>query len=216
MPTTSVLSLGTRKDAPYWSDRSEKELKYQPTHMVAAGGPSLQQIKDVFAASDDWLFLGGHFTHRDHLYNEGGSVRVRFRSSGVVVDHPSGSGVELSRGVGFQQHRKLKALFWGGCDVHSHADTVKTMRALFGNPLMIGWHSLTGWEILYSVMGGAGNSHPNSSKDFFARVAGKADDAEAVRKAWLSTADDTHWGAFDPPIKSRFSVIMPDGREHRI
>lgn len=215
MANTSVLSLGTRKDAGYWSDTAASTLNYTSTHKITAPKPSLADIKRVFSASDDWLFLGGHFTHASHLYNETGDVMIRFESNQVKIDHPDGA-VTLKKGNDFKQHGKLKALFWGGCDVHSSAATVKTMRALFGNPLMIGWHGTTGWEVLHSVMGGYGNSAPHSTRDFFDRVKSNPLDAITVRKAWLDTAGDTTWGSATPTFESRFSVIMPDGSEHKL
>lgn len=215
MATTSVLSLGTRKDAGYWSDTAASALNYNSTHKITAPKPSLTDIKKVFAASDEWLFLGGHFTHSSHLYNEDGEVSIRFETNGVKVTHPDGT-LTLKKGTGFKQHGNLKALFWGGCDVHSNSSTVKTIRKLFGNPLMVGWHGTTGWEVLYSVMGGYGNSAPHSTRDFFDRVRSKPSDATTVRKAWLDTAGSTTWGAATPSFESRFSVIMPDGSEHKL
>lgn len=70
MASTSVLSLGTRKDAGYWSDTCASELGYTSTHKITKAVPNLKEVKDVFAATDDWLFLGGHFTHASHLYNK--------------------------------------------------------------------------------------------------------------------------------------------------
>ena len=215
MATTSVLSLGTRKDAGYWSDTAASELSYSSTHKITAPKPSLADIKKVFGASDDWLFLSGHFTHADHLYNEAGDVTIRFENNGVKVKHTEGT-LTLTKGTHFQQHGKLKALFWGGCDVHSNPSTVATMRTLFGNPLMVGWHGTTGWEVLYSVMGGYGNNSPHSTRDFFDRVKSNPSNAPTVRKAWLDTAGDTTWGAATPSFDSRFSVIMPNGTEHKL
>ena len=216
MSYTSVLSLGTRGDATYWSDTSAAELSYSAKHKITKPVPALQEIKDFFAGSEEWLFLAGHFTLAKHLYNETESVKVRFENDRVVVDHPDENGVSLRKDDGFQQHKKIKALFWGGCDVHSDTGTVATLRQLFGSPLMIGWRGTTGWQVLHSVMGGFGNMAPNSSRDFFSRVSSNPSDPDTVRDAWLDTAKDTTWGAATPTFESRFSVIMPDGTEHRL
>jgi hypothetical protein len=111
MPTTSVLSLGTRKDAGFWSDTSANALGYTATHKITKPIPSLQEIKNFFGASDDWLFLGGHFTHSSHLYNEESSVTIRFETDRVKIDHPEGSGITLKKGAGFNQHKKSKYYF---------------------------------------------------------------------------------------------------------
>lgn len=219
MPRTSVLSLGTRKDADLWSATCASALKYTSRHKFTKPEPSLDEIRAFFGGSEEWLYIAGHFTHASHLYNETESVKVRFANDRVTVTHPDKTDVVLKKGSDFQQHKKVKVIFWGGCDVHSSAETVRTMRALFGNPLMIGWHGTTGWQILHSVMGGFGNKPPHSPRSFFDRVATNPADPNAVKDAWLETAADTTWGKPDdsgPAYKKRFSVITPDGTDHRI
>lgn len=216
MLQTSALSLGTRKDAGYWSDICAKELSYTAKNKITTPVPTLQQIKTFFAGSEDWLFLGGHFASTDHLYNEAETVKIRFEESRVVVNHPDGAGIALQKNDGFKQHEKIKVLFWGGCDVHSDDNIVRTLRTLFGSPLMIGWRGTTGWEVLYSVMGGFGNAAPHSSRDFYTRVSSNPTDPITVKDAWLDTAKDTTWAAAAPSFESRFSVFMPDGTEKRL
>ena len=216
MTETSALSLGTRDDATYWSSTCTSELSFNAIHKITNPVPTLQSIKDFFSGSEEWLFLAGHFTRQDHLYNERATVKIKFQNDRIVIDHPDASGVKLVKGEGFQQHKNVKVLFWGGCDVHSDNRVVETMRKLFDSPVMIGWRGTTGWEILNSVMGGFGNTSPHSSRDFFSRVKSRPSDSDTVKNAWLNTAKDTTWGSTTPTIESRFSVIMPNGTEYRI
>lgn len=209
MPTTSTLSLGTRKDAIYWSDECASQLSYTKGATLTKPSPSMNEMETLFGRSDEWLFFGGHFTEQDHLYNENGSVSVRFASDQVTLKTPAGT-KSLKKGDGFKQHAKVKAIFWGGCNVHSYPAIVKDLRALFGNPLMIGWTSVTGWQILHIVMGGAGNAHPNPAQDFFDRVKANPSSETQVKDAWLGAGAATFWGNAKPD----FSVIDSSGNEH--
>lgn len=217
MPTTSTLSLGTRQDAKYWSQECSGQLSYASTVKITEAAPPLADIKKFFASSDEWLFLAGHFTSVDHLYNEGGTIKIRFKADRVVVTH-SGADTNLMKGTDFKQHGKVKAIFWGGCDVHNHKSIVDDLRTLFGNPLMIGWRGTTGWEVLNAVMGGFGNTPPNPAKDFFDRVKSNPASETTVRTAWLDAADATQWGQApsQPPYRERFSVIGSDGTEYKL
>jgi hypothetical protein len=211
MSTTATLSLGTRKDAIYWSKECSSQLGFTAGSTIATPSPELSDIKNYFSRSDEWLFFGGHFTEVDHLYNDDESIKIKFHSDKVVISH--GSKTEtLLKGTTFLQHQKVKVIFWGGCNVHSDDKTREAIRALFGSPMMIGWRSITGWQVMYSVMGGYGNVAPNAARDFFDRAAADPKNETIVRKAWLETANDTQWGSNTPT----FSVYDSDGDEHSL
>lgn len=209
----SVLSLGTRMDARYWYAQCQRRLSFQPGVRVTTPRPSLRAMESVFARKDDWLYLAGHF--RDHLYNHDDTSGVTFSSDQVELRNGKETRV-LKRGEGFNQYGKLKVLFWGGCNVHSDANTVRAMRALFGAPVMVGWHSLTNRFIMLIVMGGLGNKPPNPARDFFDRIKADPSDLENIRNAWLESGFAAHWGKpkSGPPYQERFSVVDRDGQEY--
>lgn len=213
MATTATLSLGTREDAKYWSEQSAGQLGYAKGVTVAKPAPTLAEIKSFFASSNEWLFIAGHFT--TYLYNQDASIQIRFKADRVVVTH-GGTDTELIKGSDFKQNSKVKVIFWGGCSVHEDSTIVANLRALFDNPMMIGWRGTTGWEVLYAVMGGYNNDNPK--KDFFDRVKADPSSELQVRTSWLDAADATIWGAAPspPPFRERFSVIGSDGQEHRL
>lgn len=211
MPSRSTLSLGTRKDAKYWSTECGTQLSYSSGVTITKPNPTTQEIASFFARSDEWLFLGGHFDETSHLYNEDGTVSIRFTSDSVIVKSPS-STKTLSKNQEFMQHKKIRTIFWGGCNVHSHPTIVKKLRTLFDNPLMIGWKSITGWQILYTVMGGNGNLNPNPEQDFFDLVKANPGNEDTVRKSWLNAGAQTFWGDSIP----KFSVIDSIGTDHTL
>src|SRR5687767_10573405 len=123
MSATATLSLGTREDAKYWSRECANQLQYQSGLAITEPDPSLQDIVRFFGRSDNWLFVGGHFTAAKHLYNEAETIKVRFGADKVTVTHGAQTAV-LRKGTEFKQHQSIKAIFWGGCNVHSTANIV--------------------------------------------------------------------------------------------
>jgi hypothetical protein len=211
MHTSANLTLGTRKDSQYWTQECRNQLGYEIGAEVRESKPSLDKMVSVFTRSDDWIFFGGHFTSMDHLFNDDRSVSVKFLSDKIVLNHDGVSRV-LVKGEECKQHEKLKVIFWGGCNVHSFDEIRNNLRILFGNPMMIGWRSVTGWQILHSVMGGFGNEKPHAMRDFFDRVKVDSESEQTVREAWLATARDTIWGDSTPA----FSIYDSLGTEHTL
>jgi len=180
---------------------------------VISRRPSIDDIRGFFGQTDDWLFFGGHFVDlpRPQLYNEREDCRVEFARENVRVQVGAET-TELVKGRDFRQHERVKCVFWGGCNVSTSEDTVNTLRGLFGaRHLMVGWKGKTGWEVLFSLMGGFGNVPPHASRDFFDRIRGGDTDLEAVRLAWMRTALDTDWRNYN--INNRLSLIEPNGQE---
>lgn len=208
--TCSVLSLGTRKDAATWKDRVHADLGYEVGLDVRDPAPARQRILDVFRRSDDWLFLGGHF-QANRLYNENDSIGITFAADSLSLHYPGSADVVLRRGVEFQQHSRIKAVFWGGCDVCNPDERVVLLRKLFGPHILVGWIATTGWEILNTVMGAM--NRPDAEPDFFDRmnVGGEVD----IVSSWLAVANGVTWGAAvsGPAWKERFSVFDASGQE---
>jgi hypothetical protein len=200
-------------DARYWYEGCQRQLHFQPGVRVTASGPSVGAMRSLFGRKDDWLYLAGHF--QEYLYNYDDTTRVKFQADRVTLQSHDEELV-LKRGEGFQQHARLKVLFWGGCNVHSDPTRVRMMRALFGTPVMVGWRGVTNRFIMLIVMGGMGHRPPNPARDFFERIKVDPTDMEAIRNAWLQTGYDAKWGRPDSglPYKQRFSVVDRSGQEY--
>ncbi|MDX1952188.1 MAG: hypothetical protein SFY81_08375 [Verrucomicrobiota bacterium] len=205
--TYAVLSLGTRDDAKTWADGMRTNLKVTRGIEIREPRPSLARLKEFFSRSDHWLFFGGHFS--DHLYNDAKTIHIYFESSQVRLIYDEQEHI-LKKSEGFKQSANAKTVFWGGCNIHSDENRVKTIRELFGKQAVyVGWIGITGWEIVNINLGSNGQS-PN----FFTNMKGKADPAQ-VRQSWLESADNINWDRDNQgnPVRPKFSVIESSGQE---
>lgn len=234
MSTFSTLCLGSRKDADQWRKGMKDKLGFTETKFVKLAEPSVAELKGFFGASDDWLYIAGHFSSaqsswanwpyddENRLYNDTDNnvgtpptLEVLFRSTSVLCRRKTDSSwdeTELVKGKGFKQGAKAKVVIWGGCSV-GNADIVISMQALFGPALIIAFSGETGWQILDIMMGGYGTGTGTGWKtpNFWDKLGNKSGDLGAVRDAWLDTARAITWGA---GILDRFRVFDPDGTEH--
>ena len=218
--TASILSLGTRTDAATWKSGVES-LGGTIAKDIRAPVPSVNDIKEFFASSEQWLFIAGHFSNGE-LYNQAHQdgdtsnvVVIKFQNDRVILNHGTNAAVNLVKGTDFSQHTNCKSVFWGGCNTNSDTSQVATFRTLFGNHTLIGWKGITGWQILNVVMGGFGNNSPNPSQDFFDRLGTNHASATSIRNAWLDAANEAQWGDTGQ-TDAKFSVIDPDGSGFRI
>lgn len=210
--TFSAIGFNHRADVGPWIDgltaRGATAGK-----VIRDDKPTLAALKDLFARSNEWLYLAGHYSG-DRLYNQDASVGINFYPGKVVLTSGTNS-EELVRGTGFKQHLKLKVLFWGGCNTQGNDATVAMLRSLFGTQVVqVGWIGTTGWEMPHLNMGGTtGGQHFDTH---FFTLLGSALDPAKVKDAWLGSADKIYWGkdASNEPYRPRFAVIDATGRQH--
>ncbi|MFC0804613.1 MULTISPECIES: hypothetical protein [Sinorhizobium] len=219
MATFSVLSLGTRRDAKQFRKGAVEKLQLSPGSFLHATKPSLNDLKSLFARSDDVLFLAGHFSNS--LYNDDQSIDLEFGTSKLTITY-DGQTVVLNRGTEFKQ-TSCKLIIWGGCNVCSSAQTIATMRALFGPHVLVGWVGVTGWEITDIMFGGKGHGSaaPEPLPDFampnyFSALGGSIGDSTRLWKEWLKVAKAISWGndAEGRPYLERFCVVDATGKAH--
>ena len=185
--TFSTLALGSRQDAAQFRSKCESALSGTSMSHVAEPEPSIDEIKNFFASSPEWVYLAGHFrtshtgfegdpsSYENVLHNErnqnnnDASVKIEFLSDRVRVNH-LGTRTDLVKGVDFNLHENVQAVFWGGCNVHSADTTWSALTSLFGASIVsIGWTGTTGWTIPHITMGGTVGSggHPTQAKISF-------------------------------------------------
>lgn len=230
MPTFSTMCLGTRNDADWWRRGLREKLGYSEGKWLKEAEPSAAAIAAVFGLTDNWLYLGGHFSvpfgnwgtwphsAEKRLYNDLDNVAATppsrealFRAGHVLLRAKSGSAWNeqtLAIGTGFKQTACSVVLF-GGCAIAERKADILAFQALFNKPLILGWKKTTSRQMINLMLGGDGANDaagsPWSAVNFWTKIGGDFGDPVKVRKAWLATAD----ALFQPgdPYRSHFAVI---------
>jgi len=211
----SVLSLGDRKDATRWQTGVRDNLKLTEGKVIKSPAPTLADLKEFFGRSDHWIYIAGHYTHDDGLYNDRETISIKFEKDRVIIKHPDNANLILKKGAGFNQ-QSAQVVMWGGCSTHSSDDFVKAQRELFGSSaVFVGWMGTTGWEIVDINLGGKKLDGTSPAKNFFTYMNGSHDKTK-VRAAWLQSADDINWvrDRDGNPVRPKFSVIDEQGQQY--
>jgi hypothetical protein len=202
MASFSILCLGTRTDAETWRAGVAKLGFEDNGASITDPSPTMNELKQFFGASADWVFFGGHFT--DHLYNDRQTVHVHLYSDQVTLNVDSETET-IKRTDGRNFKLSPKVVFWGGCSVLHRAGQIKATRELFNNPLQLGFGGLTGPKIMNALLG---KGFIPEDRAFFGRIKNR-DDREQVRQAWMETAN---WGYGGGDIEDNFRAVDPDGK----
>lgn len=184
-------------------------MGFDAPNPIKKGLPTLDELQAFFKSKPEWIFFAGHFGDFE-LSNEDGSVTVAFAADGVVLSVGGGT-IQLKKGTEeFSLDAKCEVVLWGGCSVCSSDATIRTLRALFGPHVLLGFRGTTSWEMVDAMLGGG---FIGAGKHFFDRVVGRDSDALGVRDAWMQTAKLGYAGTKAEP---KFRAIDPDGREWRL
>lgn len=179
MPTFSALCLGTRNGADWWRRGMKEKLGFTEGKWVKEPEPSAAAIAGVFALTDKWLYLGGHFSRRlagwgswphaaeKRLYNDldndpntPPSRESLCRANHMLLRSKSGSAWSeqtLNKSVGFKQ-TGASVLLFGGCSIAANKADILAFQALFNMLLILGWKRTTGKEIINLMFGGNGTN----------------------------------------------------------
>ena len=205
--TGGILSLGTRRDATTWEKGCEK-LGIKARLPIRKPLPTLEETKDFFGTSAHWCYFGGHFGDST-LSNEQGTAEVLFTATGVTITVAEREAVLSRDARTFQLHQTCEVVLWAGCAVMDDDDTVRTMRKLFGQHLLLGFFDQTGWAVVDAMLGGGFMK----TGHFFDRLSAETLDAVSVRDAWMNAALKGYGGAEYEP---RFRAVDPDGQEWQL
>lgn len=205
--STTILSLGTRKDATTW-EKGCQNLGFTVDAVIKKSYPTLDELKTVVKTKPHWIFLAGHFGGLQ-LLNEKEDVFVEFAKDKVTLHVKKEKEQIDASSNDFGWNTASEVVVWGGCDVCSGKNTVETLRLLFGEHVLLGFQGLSGWRMVDAMLGG-----DFIKKDhFFDRVAGHEDDPEAIRDAWMKTAK-LGWGG--DTLESRWRAVDRNGQEWRL
>ena len=199
-----TLALGTRRDAATWGSGC-MTAGLDLTHSVRKSTPSLEEVRDIFNAPLDWLYLGGHFSGRE-LYNEDHSFGLKFEATHIEVRQDGSAVARLSpEDSSMSLGATVAVVLWGGCSVCGSAETVRVLRKLFRNHTLLGFAGLTGQAIVDAMLGGGfmKKSH------FFRQVEGDIADPDLVAQAWMRAAKAGYGGG---SIESIFRAVDYSGQ----
>ena len=185
---SSTLSLGSRPDAATW-ELGCSTVGIDLLTSLRKASPTMDELKAFFAEQPSWLYMGGHFGSLQ-LFNQAahegraGAVSIKFNTDHVVVDI-DGTTAKLSQSDGtFMVHSTVLVILWGGCSVCDTTHTMKVLRTLFGNHVLLGFAGSTGWAMVDAMLG---NGFIKKNH-FFDNVKGKTDDLDAITNAWMKAA----------------------------
>lgn len=206
MTPYATLCLGTRRDAATWEAGCDG-LGHRRGVSIRAPAPTADALASFFAGDAQWLYLGGHFGGT-RLYNEAGTTAVSFGSDAVVVTTPAGERT-LTKGREFMLHTSAFVVLWGGCSVCSGDATIRTLRSLFGQHVLLGFAGLTGWSMVDTMLGGgAMRNH------FFKRLRdGGPQTMHAVAMAWMGAAAAWYGKG---PNEAKFRAVDWEGQEWKL
>lgn len=206
--STGILSLGTRADATTW-EHGCQGLGFTIVAPIKKGSPSLKDLKAFFAGSPDWLFFGGHFGGLT-LFNESASVSIEFAAKQVILAVGDARATLRKTNGTFAAHRNCKVVLWGGCNVCESEDTIRTLRQLFGNHVLLGFKGRTRWFAVNAILGGG----EVAAGRFFDLVKSDPGSPETVRQAWLQAAISAAAVGEDGGAREkRARAVDPDGQE---
>lgn len=204
----STLALGTRQDAGTW-DKGCASVGLDQLTSIRDPSPDMDDLKAFFAQTPDWLYLGGHFGSlqlmNDALLDDKkGAVDIKFSKDHVTINI-DGAKEKLSRADDtFQLHKNVVVILWGGCSVCDTTHTMRTLRTLFDQHVLLGFAGTTGVAMVDAMLG---NGHIKDH--FFKNVKGNTGDLDAVAQAWMKAALAGYgngWG------HERFRAIDFDGQ----
>lgn len=202
--STAILSLGTRKDATTW-EKGCQGLGFDLAAVIKKPYPTIDELKTLFKTKPHWLFLAGHFGSMQ-LLNEKEDVWVKFATDKVELQVKKEKATIEKSGGDFGLSANCELVMWGGCDVCTNRNTVKILRTLFGEHVLLGFRDTSGWKMVDAMLGGGFIK----SDHFFDRVKGHEDDPIAIRDAWMKTAQKGYGGG---DLEDRFRAVDRNGQE---
>lgn len=219
---TLVLSFGDRDDASLWLESFEPPRDINGNlravrSSVRGPEPTIDDLVTLFGHSPNRVFIGGHsdgkklFNRREDV--DALKISIEFQEDGVLLSRGQEQRF-LAKGKEFLLHQNLEEVYWGGCNMHHDPEQVQVLARLFAKddgtqPVMFGWATTSGWQVMHVILGGFGNEDPFPRLDYFDRLA----QGEDPMTAWLTTINEAQWGT-NSKVPASASVIDASGNEY--
>ncbi|MEZ4553150.1 MAG: hypothetical protein AB7L91_08695 [Dehalococcoidia bacterium] len=198
---TGILSLGTRPDSTTW-EKGCKGLGFDAPLPIKKPSPTMDELKQFFASSFDWVFFAGHFAG-DRLYNQSKDVGVRFAADSVTLEVGSDKVTVKRDSSEFGLRPRL--VVWGGCSTLGLNSRVTYLHSLFGDHTMLGFRGLTGYRVVNAMLGA---EFMANRQHFFTRVEASSS-SDVLTDAWMQTAKLGYAGG---TLENRFAAVDSTGQ----
>jgi hypothetical protein len=210
--TYATLELGKQADGRGW-ETGCAQLGLSARTSIFSTRPTMDQLVAFFRTPSEWIYMSGHYLGDDgELYSRergvsDGGIEIDFFDDAVDVTVP-GEKRRLTKASGdFRLHFGCALVVLAACSGLRVQSRVRTLRALFDNPVLLGYGSGTNATINKTMMGGG-----LIASAFFGRLHSKRmqNDRNAARDAWMETAN-ANYGSSAP--EGRFCAVDADGQE---
>ncbi len=194
----STLDLGAASDARIW-ERGCAQLGMTLANSLIKPSPTLAELTEFFNGWPNWVYFSGHFSHVS-LFSD--TVDVEFVDDKIKLI--AGDGRKELRKIPseFQHHQSASVLIFGACSVARDIPTLKIIRQLFDNPLILAFAGVTGISMNNAML-----------NEFFKKIRSEHADQNTIMDAWLRAMDGYYGGGEN---ESKFRAISPEGQEWQI
>ncbi|MBK7543449.1 MAG: hypothetical protein IPP10_17095 [Candidatus Competibacteraceae bacterium] len=195
----STLDLGDGSDARLWEAGCQK-IGMSPENSLIGSSVTAEQLATFFGGLPDWVYFSGHFAPVT-LY--GDFAAIDFKPDRItVVTEQEPSRELLKNASGFRLHELCSVVIWGACSVLRDEATIRILRQLFWNPLLLGYAAQCGVEINKVML-----------NRFFQRIQPGQNGPDALLGAWMQAANSFYGGG---PIEHMFRAVDVSGQEWKI
>jgi hypothetical protein len=202
--TYSTLELGEPADGRSWETGCAR-LGLTARTSLFGMSPRMDQLVDFFRTPCEWIYMSGHYYGDDGELFSNRGIEIYFHSGAVDVNMP-GDTRTLTKGGDFRLHLGCRVLVLAACSTLRVESRVRVLRALFNNPVLLGYGSGTNATTNAAMMGGG-----LIANSFFGRLRSKRmqNDPNAARDAWMETAK-AKFGRDAP--NDKFRAVDADGQ----
>jgi hypothetical protein len=211
--TCATLELGAQADGRGWETGCAR-LGVSARTSVFTTRPTMDQLVAFFRTPCEWIYISGHYLgSHGQLYSRDGGVsdggtEIDFFDDAVDVTVPGETRRLTKAGGDFRLHLGCALVVLAACSGLRVDSRIRTLRALFGNPVLLSYGAGTNAGINNTMMGGGGLV----ATSFFGRLRSKRaqNDPNAARDAWMETANANYGGG---ALEDRFRAVDADGQE---
>jgi hypothetical protein len=208
MPSYATLDLGDPSDSVFWQKGCQSRgFTQADSGSILKQSPTLTELESFFRSQPDWVYFSGHISGTS-LYAHTGDAQILFKRDGVAISknalaikYDETAINLLKKNSAFAMQKNCLLVVLGGCSAFASPSTVRIIRELFFNPIVLGYSDHTRSVVNAAMLGGG-----NIRSHFFANV----QNGENLVDAWLHSGLEGYGGTSK---ESMFCAVDEDGQE---